>query len=133
MSSLHILHKGHEPILSRDGKIYCSPRCGFNCTKAEFDEATEDANSLAALMGDGWTPNVWENWGWNYSVIKGRATIYPSFDQSQKLIDYHVDLRVGERQILAIAEKPDDALGFAVQIARTEIQRMSDDLADLLD
>ncbi len=66
------------PILR--GLIYCSPGCGYDCTKAEHDLAHLNARTLCRHMGAGWTPNVWENLGWHYSVISpcGRIKIHPS-------------------------------------------------------
>ena len=37
------------PVLN--GDLFCSPRCGCGCTKAEYDLACESANALAARMG----------------------------------------------------------------------------------
>lgn len=59
--------KGWVPILR--GKIYCSPRCGGNCTLAAFQAATVAAEKLAKRLGPGWTPDVWENVGWHYKVV----------------------------------------------------------------
>lgn len=66
------------PVLN--GDIYCAPRCGCGCTKAEYDKACESANVLAARMGYRWEVEVWENCGWNYCVKNGPATITPEHD-----------------------------------------------------
>ena len=63
------------PVL--DGDLFCSPRCGCGCTKAEYDLACESANALAARMGYRWEIEVWENCGWHYCVMNGPATITP--------------------------------------------------------
>lgn len=58
--------RGWEPVLN--GRIYCSPRCGGNCTKEAFDHATTRADALAKRAGPGWVPRVWENLGWYYAA-----------------------------------------------------------------
>ena len=55
------------PELQEDG-TYCAPWCGRGCTMEEHNLAHQEANALAENMGDGWTPRVWENLGWHYSV-----------------------------------------------------------------
>lgn len=62
------------PILN--GTIYCSPACGGRCKKADYDQAVTDAANLAAGLGDGWKPRVWENMGWHYSAVKDVAAVY---------------------------------------------------------
>lgn len=66
------------PVLN--GPFFCSPACGCNCTKAEYDQACERANALAARMGYRWEAEVWENGGWHYCVKNGPATISPEDD-----------------------------------------------------
>lgn len=61
-----------------NGDIYCSTRCGYNCTKAQFDAAVQDADNLVARLGSGWKPRIWENLGWHYSAVKGIAKVHPS-------------------------------------------------------
>lgn len=55
---------------------YCAPWCGFHCHHAAFEQATREAAELAALMGAGWEPRVWENCGWNYDVCNGLAEVH---------------------------------------------------------
>ena len=64
-----------KPI--RKGRIYCSSACGFDCTYAEFQIATQKAKALAKKMGSDWKPRVWENLGWHYSTISkvGSASV----------------------------------------------------------
>jgi hypothetical protein len=57
----------------RNRGIYCSPACGGGCTHREFTDATRRAAKLAARLGDGWKPRVWENLGWHYTVELGDA------------------------------------------------------------
>lgn len=57
------------------GDIFCSPLCGGRCKKVDFDRVSEQASALAAQLGGGWKPNVWENLGWHYDVVKGNACV----------------------------------------------------------
>lgn len=59
----------------RIGEFYCSPRCGYKCTWANFQLATKRAKALCKLLGPGWVPHVWENGGWHYKVAKSTAEI----------------------------------------------------------
>lgn len=34
------------------------------------------ANKLAAEIGDGWKPRVWENMGWHWSAKKAHAAVH---------------------------------------------------------
>lgn len=63
------------PVLS--GERYCSPACGCGCKKAEHDAAKTAAAELAARLGEGWEPRVWENGSWHFSARKGCAEVYP--------------------------------------------------------
>lgn len=56
-------------------KIKCAKWCGFGCTQKAFDQATREAKALAKSLGPGWKPDVWENWGWNYTVSNGSITV----------------------------------------------------------
>lgn len=71
----HAISSGDGWTPKSDGKIYCSPACGFHCAKADFDHANERAAAIAAQLGSGWEPRVWENCGWNFEVTKGFATV----------------------------------------------------------
>lgn len=69
---------GHKwtPVLR--GEIYCSPGCGGGCKKSDYDKAVEKAGLVAAALGYGWKPRVYENLGWHYEVTKGQATVVPN-------------------------------------------------------
>lgn len=69
---------GHKwtPVLR--GDIYCSPGCGGQCKKADYDKAVEQAGFVAAALGYGWKPHVFENLGWHYEVTKGQGTVTPN-------------------------------------------------------
>ena len=121
------------PQLFFDGgkERYCSPWCNCGCTKRAYDAAVEAADALAARMGDGWEPHVWENMGWFYKVSKGVCEIY--YPESIHIYYPHPDryytciIRTAV-QIVAHAETPEDALGFAVQDARGRERKIAADL-----
>lgn len=64
-----------KPVLKPDG-TYCSPGCGLGCTKAGHDNAVEAAQALAAQLGEGWEPHVWENLGWHFRARKGCCDVF---------------------------------------------------------
>ena len=112
----------NTPVLR--GNIYCSPGCGFNCTKAAFDRATAEAQALADTMGPGWGPCVWENCGWCYDVHKGSARVHPQRKGSAirgvwEVLGYTVFLNFPGKQIITKAESAIEAHGLAMQDART--------------
>lgn len=114
------------------GPIYCSPWCGAHCTRKAYDRATEAATALAASLGEGWTPRVWESLGWSWSATKGESEVHPSIRGSTisgeyTVTRYSASVRAGN-QFIAYAEAPQDALGFAVQDARTFQARLSEAL-----
>lgn len=131
------------PIL--DGDVYCAPRCGVKCTKAAFDQATAEAAALAARMGDGWEPHIWENGGWNYQVAKGCAIIRvdrkgTARDPGWSIVGYsawvefhEIDAGCGTIQFIEKAETPEDALGIATQRANSAIVIMRAGLDFILD
>lgn len=67
MKTKTIKDHGWTPVLK--GRIYCSPRCGGGCTKAEHDMAHREANAtLRKLKTRGWEVRVWENIGWHWQL-----------------------------------------------------------------
>lgn len=75
-------HDNATPVSTGDkwtpklnGDVFCSSACGSGCKKADFDRATELAGVIAAKLGRGWIPRVWENLGWHFEVKKGAATV----------------------------------------------------------
>lgn len=105
------------------GGIYCSPACGYGCKQEWFDQATADAAALAARMGEGWQPEVWENLGWHWIIKNGNLEIHPCRDGT-----YEAWLQ-GRPQFIAAGPTPEDALGFLAQDVRSAIRRLEDDLA----
>jgi ribosome-associated translation inhibitor RaiA len=91
------------PVLN--GDVYCSPACGCGCKKAAYDKAVESANTLAATLGHGWEPNVWENCKWYYQVTKGDVTVTLERDGYNAKINFDY---IVENYILAISETNTD-------------------------
>jgi len=89
------------------------------------------AHRLAALaerLGPEWTPEVWENCGWNYAANNGAANVHPSRAGSAIKGEWAVNgytcyLNL-EQQFIARADDPVNAFHFAVQDARSFISRM---------
>ncbi len=76
------------PVLK--GAIYCSPWCGFKCTKAAYDDAKRSAGELRDYLGSKrWKPRVWENMGWHYEVTNGFLAVMPSG------MDYRAEITIG--------------------------------------
>lgn len=72
--------KNSQPLswkAERKGSVYCAPACGFDCKLSEFEEATAKATRLAKRLGKNFSPRVWENMGWHWSVTCGNVAIYP--------------------------------------------------------
>lgn len=59
----------------RSGRTYCAPFCGSGCTWEDHQAAQKAAKALATRLGKGWTPRVWENMGWHYSVVSPSGAI----------------------------------------------------------
>lgn len=124
---------GRTPVLSADGQFYCSPECGGGkfCRKEWYDKAVSDADALCARLGQGWEPIVHENLGWHYRVRKGAVKVY---DDSRDVPRFSAWIEVpGVPQIIASGPTPEDAIGYAVQDARTMMARLSNALAVLSD
>lgn len=118
------------------GSVYCAPWCGAHCTKAAYDRAVVDADALAARLGDGWSPRVSENMGWHYEATKGIVRVIPSTSGGTINADWTVDsysawINFPGHQFIQHADTPEDALGFAVQEARTFVARLNQVLVDL--
>lgn len=67
------------PVRSTVGgkDFFCSPRCGCGCTMADYNKAVSTSSKAARKMGRGWKPEVWENMGWHWCIVKGVAKIHP--------------------------------------------------------
>jgi hypothetical protein len=118
------------------GGIYCSPRCGYKCKRAEFDRVTAAAAALAARMGEGWRPHVWENGGWHYYAVKGDgghhsglAEIHPpTRHQAGYSAWINPQTEAIGQVITEVVSDPIEALGLATQEARTRLLRFEAEL-----
>lgn len=129
-------HSGWTP--RRQGDIYCSPRCGCHCKWDAYQLATAEAAQLAAVMGEGWGPHVWENGGWHYYAVKGDgghhaglAEIHPNKGPaSERAYSAWINpVTEGVMQVITdwVAD-PVEALGLAMQEARTRALRFDGEL-----
>lgn len=103
----------------RHGNTFCSPRCGFGCTWAAHVRATREAEALAARLGHGWRPHVWENCGWNYEAIRGVCEIQPSIkggnlDAKWSVNGYTAWIQTEPQYISSLQPTPEEALREAM-------------------
>ena len=107
------------------GIFYCSPACGGGCTMAAYEQAKDKAMRLAARLGKGWKPRVWENLGWHYSAVCGKSKVRQFGDRK-----FWASLYAG-RQFTATAATPRAAVLRALKdcdAALAEYQRERNDL-----
>lgn len=81
---------------------------------------------------------MWENLGWHYYARKRHATVGPALTGDPRtgewtIQHYTATVHTSGRQFMAHGIDPRDALGHVVQDARTCIERMKQELDDLLD
>lgn len=134
-----MVNNNWTPILSADGVHYCSPSCGGGkfCTKEQYDLAVERSNKLAADLGEGWEPHVWENLGWHYSVHNGDIKIHAHHYKVTGETSYTAWIEPGAKtgnkliQIIESSSDPHEALGIAKQKAWDMIHRIRATLTDL--
>lgn len=69
-----------KPI--RRGDVYCSRRCGAECTHAAYLAAMSTARRVVTQLGKGWHARVFDNLGWHWSVYYGRDELGISFSGS---------------------------------------------------
>lgn len=136
-----MIERDWTPRLSADGVHYCSPACsGKFCRKDWYDAAVAQADRLAEELGEGWRPRVWENLGWHWRAEKGVAVVHPIVSKREPFVvgegwpitGYTVFLNLPGKQFIAKAKTASDALGFAVQEARTFIHQAEVALLEIL-
>ena len=91
----------------RNGDMFCSPACGCKCKLADYERAVKAAGNLAALLGGGWYPNVWENGGWHYDVRKGKATVLFRGFEAKYVAEIEIDY-ISKSHILSVREEDED-------------------------
>lgn len=73
------------------GDIFCSPSCGGNCKKSAYDEALQKSNAVASLLGEGWTPQIYENLGWYWQVVKGNIEVIPINNGYSAILQFNLN------------------------------------------
>lgn len=117
------------------GLTYCAPACGFGCTLAAFHDAVAAAEKLAARVGNGFAPRVWENLGWHYEIVKGTSPGFPGMplvSVSEPRAGRFIVFLNTSPQFVEEASDPLDGVGFAIQRARTMVRRVENDVASIL-
>jgi len=127
-----MVDQAQSPVEGADG-TYCSPRCGWGCTRAQHDLAVAKGREISERMGAGWEYEVSEKYGWNCRVRRGQvAILVPTRD-----LDLAVaTIRVGTRPFSASARSVGEALRLVVQEAiefSDELWAVLDDLSELED
>jgi hypothetical protein len=66
-----------KEMQTHETEIFCDPRCGKGCTRAEHDRIVSIVGEVKAMCGDGWGHRIWDNLGWHYEVTSpcGRLRI----------------------------------------------------------
>lgn len=104
-----------------NGEVFCSPACGGKCKRADFELATERANTLANQLGSGWEPHVWENLGWHFNATRRGATV--SIDRDG-MYDASVRFRMDESTELCVSETrshPREAVEAVIHVLNNRI------------
>lgn len=141
MTSQRLRDPDHEAEMWKarnlPGGIYCAPRCGCGCTRAEYDSAVTKGNELAARLGDGWEARVWENGGWNHEACNGVARVTVNYEVPYRreggvrVVEGYtgwVNSEVCGQTIVHAGLDPLEAIGLALQEARTKALRFSAEL-----
>lgn len=113
----------------RNGEIFCSPACGGQCKRVDFDHVSAQAGVLAAKLGRGWMPIVWENLGWYFKVQKGAATVrINSKGNFEACVEVNF-IDNSTAQILQSHRDPRRAVELANDIVRSKIETLKRTLA----
>lgn len=105
----------------RNGDVFCSPACGCQCKRADFDLATQRAATLVTMLGGGWQPRVWENGGWHFEVSRGNTTVSVNDDgQYEANVRFNFD-GTRENCFRARSHGPREAVQAVVDTLNTRI------------
>jgi hypothetical protein len=125
----------------RRGRVYCSPGCGSECTRASFVACTRRAKALCARLGDGWTPNVSENMGWHYSAVSacGRVKVHANLRSTYKSLDggevYSYTAFLGSPgpggKWAEHGRTPEEAIRATYAVARRDLDKIGAIISDL--
>lgn len=104
------------------GLIYCSPGCGAGCTRAAYNKAVDEAEALAKKMGKGWRPEVWENLGWHWAIVKGTEQVYVKIYAGRPNKGYWVDSRLPQQVCVDVKDLRGlrNGVKLVLDIARTQ-------------
>lgn len=97
----------------RSGTAYCSPACGSNCQYLDYVNAKLQANRTARNLGEGWSPRIWENGGWHWSIRKGACDLHKHGTGS-----FWANLIVNDRQYHTTKSTAKKALDDVISMAR---------------
>lgn len=117
------------PVLN--GAIYCSPWCGFKCTKEAHDRAVRNAQELADQLGEPWKPRVWENGDWHYSAKCGESQVHVRREGgywASIMVGVDEATRTGGIQYIGEGETPIEAVMDALK----RIERARNDLNEAI-
>lgn len=116
------------------GLIYCSPGCGGDCKRADYERAKENAAKLATLLGPGWKPSVWENLGWHFAAqhVSGNANVHPSYPAKLFNGPATAFLNFPGRQTLGKGPTPQAALRAAIEELNRVLEEQENALAEVL-
>lgn len=116
--------KQWTPVLRKDG-IYCSPGCGFKCTKAAHDEAQRNAALLAFALGPGWKPRVWENLGWHFKASLDSTEVECHVTPPTKNCDQYTCYLNTNPQFVVKADTPNEVVTEALNMLDAHINNLS--------
>lgn len=123
------------PPVEGPGGTFCSPWCGFKCTKAAYERAHREAVILAAALGPDWEPNVWENCGWHFEAFKGHARVTPDTRGSAiagtySIVGYTGWCNFGVTQAIERGATPGEAIAAARASMEAKIAELQSRFAE---
>lgn len=106
---------------------FCGRACGCGCTRKQFDQAVNEAET-AALGMPGWSARVWENGRWHWSLLRQvddvRWNLALNAKQRWECYSYG-----GGQQVWTVGfDTPQEAVAAAVNALTQQIERTTRDL-----
>lgn len=114
-----------NPILR--GVTYCAPACGRGCTRKEYEAAVAQAVGLAAELGKGWEPHVWENLGWHWAARKNGLKVHPGI-VSERFTAFLGSPNSPGGRWAEKGDTPEAAVRNVVSAAKDEIESLKSNL-----
>lgn len=119
----------------RRGPFYCSPACGGRCTWDAYQKAQRSVRALVRSFGPGWTPRIWENFGWHWEVRDTTGHLRVG-SCGRGLARYSAYVSRGTKNrscdFAGYANTPRKALALALDCAREEFAKERKDLESLV-